>query len=117
MKTTALLSIVAATALAASSPRTTAFTVTTSVTAITLSDSAVSRSFRIDNRGANSIWCRYQLPSETSTPSFVAGQGMEIEAGTWASFPALPLWCIAATASQTGCSGSATDCTWVTEVP
>jgi hypothetical protein len=104
-------------ALGAASPRSTAFTVTTSVTAITLSDPTVSRSFRLDNRGAYSIWCRYQLPSETSTPSFVAGQGMEIEAGTWASFPALPLWCIAATASQTGCSGSATDCTWVTEVP
>jgi hypothetical protein len=103
-------------ALGAASPRTTAFTVTTSVTAITLSDTSTSRSFRIDNRGGNSIWCRYQLPTETGTPSFVVGQGMEIEVGKWASFPALPLWCIAS-ASQTGCSGSATDCTWVTEVP
>lgn len=97
-------------------PRSTAFAVTTSVTALTLTD-PTSKSIRLDNNGSNSIWCRYQTPDETSTPSFVAGQGMKIAAGDWASFPAVPIWCIAQTGAQTGCSGSGTDCTWLTEVP
>jgi hypothetical protein len=103
-------------ALAVLGPRSTAFTVTTSVTALTVAVPASSKYIRVDNNGANAIWCRYQTPSETTTPSFVAGQGMKIASGSWATFAAITLWCVAETASQTGCSGSATDCTWVSEV-
>jgi LSD1 subclass zinc finger protein len=63
------------------------------------------RSLLVENRGANAIYCS---PSSTVTTD----TGFKVSAGGWRSFPYVPVWCIAETASQAG-TGTDRTLVWV----
>lgn len=68
----------------------------------------------IENNGGDDLWCMYPAPGTDTAPEFSVGQGHKVPAGSWRPFPGNQIWCLAAN-SQSGCSGSATDCTAVSE--
>lgn len=64
-------------------------------TAMPTTTATTRRSVAIENTGPNNIYCSPSSSVTTST-------GFLVEAGKWRSFPGVPIWCIAATAAQTG---------------
>lgn len=65
------------------------------------------KSLMLENGGSNSIYC---APSSTVT----SDTGFEVEAGAWRAFPNVPVWCVAATAAQSG-TGRDHTLVWVSD--
>ena len=108
-----LLSLLTLPALAADTVN---VAVGTTATPMPATKALLRKSLLVENNGSTDIWCQYGDPGSDATPTtMLVGRGHKVAAGSWRSFPGDTLWCIAAVA-QAGCSGSATDCTAVSEV-
>lgn len=77
-------------------------------TAVPATTCATCKSIMIENGGANAIYCSPESDVTVNTGFKVApGDG-------WRSFPNVPMWCIAATAAQTGTNRDTT-LVWVSQ--
>lgn len=112
MKRLALLLFL--TASVASAADTVFVTVLDTPTAMPAAKALGRTSVLIENNGGDDLWCMYPAPGTDTAPAFSVGQGHKVPAGSWRPFPGNQIWCLAAN-SQSGCSGSATDCTAVSE--